>query len=157
MTLHGLLLSGDVLIGGALTAVGAYVLATGLGMPMGSASLPGPGVLPSAVGALLLLTGLLIAVLSWRRAQRAQSSETRSAGSMAWNVLIAVGALFFGAAFFKTLGAPAVLAIMLAVLFKAFARTSWWRAVLSGAAGAALAWLFFVRLLEVQLPVGFGM
>src|SRR5215207_422842 len=116
MKWRGSLPTGNALIGLALAALGAYVFATGQTMPMGTASLPGPGVLPTAVGVLLVLTGVIIAVVSWTRVRDAQGAETPETDLMPWNVLVGIAGLFFAAVLFEALGAPTVLAVMLALL-----------------------------------------
>ena len=153
------LATGELIVGLAFIALGAYVFATASGMPMGVPSLPGPGVLPGVIGILLVVAGVLIFVSSLRR--RAAGGEESSPEFRPWvelghvNVLIGIGCLFSAIFLFEVAGAPAVFAVMLTVLFKAFANTSWWRSVIGGVVGSGIAWLVFVRLLEVQLPLGF--
>jgi putative tricarboxylic transport membrane protein len=153
------LATGELIVGLAFIALGAYVFATASGMPMGVPSLPGPGVLPCVIGILLVVAGALIVVSSRRR--RAAGGEEPSLGFGHGvefghvNVLIGMGCLFLAIFLFEVAGAPAVFAVMLTVLFKSFADTSWLRSAIGGVVGSGIAWLVFVRLLEVQLPFGF--
>jgi hypothetical protein len=142
--------TGELVIGLVLAALGVFVFIVARGMPVGSAGEPGPGALPVALGALLVVAGLLIAAIAWRK----MPSENVALGH--GDVLIAIAALAIVGFVFEPAGAPLVLGVMLTLLFKAFARTSWWRAALGGVIGAAATWLFFVQLLDVQLPAGFG-
>jgi hypothetical protein len=143
--------TGEIVIGFALALLGVCVLAAAQKMPFGSIASPGPGVMPAALGALLLLAGGLVALAAWRATPR----EARVALGHA-DVIGAIAALVAAGFLFETLGAPLVLAVFLTALFRLLARTSWWRALLGGVLGSAATWLFFVQLLDVQLPFGPG-
>ncbi len=143
--------TGEIVIGFALAALGACVFAAAKKMPFGSIANPGPGVMPAALGVLLLVAGALVALSAWRSTPREARVELGHAdviGPVA--ALVAVGFLF------EMLGAPLVLAVFLTLLFRLLARTAWWRALLGGVLGSAATWLFFVELLDVQLPFGLG-
>ena len=143
--------TGEIVIGFALALLGACVVAAARKMPFGSVANPGPGVLPFALGVLLLAAGALVALAAWRSTTREARVELGHA-----DVIGAVAALVTVGFLFETLGAPLVLAVFLTALFRLLARTSWWRAVLGGLVGSAATWLFFVALLDVQLPIGLG-
>jgi putative tricarboxylic transport membrane protein len=143
--------TGEIVIGLALAALGIFVFVVARQMPFGTLGEPGPGVLPVTLGALLVVAGLLVAGVAWLRTPRDPVVPLGHA-----DVVCGIAALAVVGFVFEALGAPLVLALMLTLLFKVFARTSWWRAALGGIVGSAATWLFFVRLLDVPLPAGFG-
>jgi hypothetical protein len=133
----------------ALLALAAFVIWSGLRMPAGTVALPGPGFFPVALGVLLALVAL--AVLA--RAVLAKATG----GPVALghrDVAVAIVSLMLAAALFEPLGALLTTAGFVALSVACYARLAWWRAALWGIVAALAVWLFFIRLLGLQLPRG---
>ncbi len=138
--------SGESVIAALLCLLGLYVFWKALGMPAGTFSTPGPGFFPRAVGLLLALSagGILL-----RRADR------KAVSHLVLGDIAGCGAVMLVAAFlFEPLGAVATLGLMAAAICQLIGRGAWWKAVVFGVCTSICIWLFFIRLLGVQLPKG---
>src|SRR3954469_21877407 len=92
--------AGELVIGLVLAALGVFVFTVARGLPVGSAGEPGPGALPLALGVLLVVAGLLVAAVAWRKTP----PETTVALGHA-DVLYAIAALAVVGFVFESAGA----------------------------------------------------
>ncbi len=138
---------GNLLSGLLLVMIGAGALAVATFYPIGSAARMGPGFFPTLISACLIGVGALIAAGSRFAAGEAISRIRARAPALLLGSL-----LLFGVAIDR-LGL--ILASLLAVLVGGLAvPDSQWRGLLVLAAGlTAFAWLIFVKLLGLPLPV----
>jgi len=117
-------------------------------MPSGTLSLPGPGMLPMALGALLALS--VLALFALRLGVGPQSDVPLRLGSRQIGVcvlaLLAAGLLFERAGFVVT-GA-----LFLWVLLWMLSPLGWWRSSIAGVAAALVTDYLFKDLLGVSLP-----
>ena len=139
---------GDMLVALALAAGGAALCALAWPIPRGDVANPGPGVLPLALGVLLVVLGLGCAV----RALKARDAATVTLAER--KAVICILALAAAALAFVPLGFVPTVAAFLAVLFGVLARLVWWKAALAGGAASAALWLAFDKGLGLALPAG---
>jgi putative tricarboxylic transport membrane protein len=133
-------------------AVGIYGLVFSTQIPMGRWAEPGPGIFPLALSVLLCLSG----ILGWIGAGKGAKGEVR----VRWADFIGRGVTPFRitvltAAFILILGRAGYLVTSLLYLFLLFlwvSRYPWWKALglalLLGTGG----WVFFDRVLAIDLP-----
>ncbi len=138
--------SGESVIAVLLCLLGLYVFWKALGMPAGTFSTPGPGFFPRAVGLILALSagGILL-----RRGDR------KAASHLVLGEIAGCGAVMLVASIlFEPLGAVVTLGFMATVICWLIGRGPWWKGALFGVCTSLGVWLFFIRLLGVQLPKG---
>jgi uncharacterized BrkB/YihY/UPF0761 family membrane protein len=138
---------GEAGIAAILLLLGLYVAWSGTAMDPGTFAIPGPGVFPIAIGGLLTVVALGI-LLGPGVAGDGQAAVTVP-GREAVVTVLALGAAAFA---FERVGAAVTFAVFLAILHRTYSRRPWWQAILFGAAGAAIAWVVFARVLLVSLP-----
>jgi putative tricarboxylic transport membrane protein len=143
---------GERAVAMVLLALGVYVVFSGLGMPAGTFSTPGPGLFPRAIGTLLAVSSALVFVSAFRR----HSGEATMADLGHRDILLVIVVMAVSAAVFAAFGAIASVLVMTALVVKILSQGTWWRAVVFSVLASATAWLLFVRLLGLQLP-GFGL
>ena len=136
--------TGELCIAAVLLALAAFVIFEGLRMPIGTWALPGPGYFPIALAIILAIVSI---GLLFRRPEQPEPVELFHPKG-----LITLGAVAGVAFLFERIGAIPAFGLFLAALFYLLGETRWWIAVALGAAGASLAWLLFVYLLQLQLP-----
>lgn len=140
--------SGEIAVAAAIIAVGAAAIALAWDMPAGTVQLPGPRVLPTVLGGVLILLALGHIVIQLVR--REAEPERVSVGHA--NVWITLGALATMTAAFERTGAVVALAFLLFPLLKWVGGLSWQVALAGTAAATGLAWLVFFKGFGVQLP-----
>ena len=133
----------------ALLAVGLFFAIASFKLDFGSLGLPGPGLFPFLLGALLALVSVLLAV---EAPSEPGGAETVSLGHR--DVLIALAALVGVALAFEPLGAFLTLGLFAAALLVLIGRVSLPRAAFSAAFGMVALWYLFKVLLGLQLPSG---
>ena len=142
--------TGETMVCAVLLAVAIGTGIASAGMPMGSYNLPGPGVFPLALSALLAAgAALRIAWLQVRPAEEA--GEIRLGHRNIVIVCLALAGVAFGlerAGFLLTAG------VFLVVLYRTFSGATWWRVIVSAAAALAGFHLFFERFIGITLPMG---
>ncbi len=131
-------------------AIGLYVLVQSIRLPMGSWTQPGPGVFPFILSFLLSVIGIALLVSSgtgkkvnWRDALSGQVTP--------WSI-IALTALFILG--FDRLGFVVASGIYLFVLLYVVSRLPFARAAGLSAGITAAGWYLFVKMLDLQLPMG---
>lgn len=134
-----------------LASVGVAAAISAWTMPFGRPELPGPGVMPFAVGCLLALFGVALAVLALVRRTEGDAKALELGHR---DTLVALAALVLISILFEPLGAPIAAALLLGGLFRVVGRVSIWLAVAGGVFGAVFVWFFFVKVLSVTLPLG---
>jgi hypothetical protein len=135
---------GEAGVAAALIALGVYMIIAATGMPAGSVGEPGPAVFPFAIGAsLVCVGGGIVAGIGVRAGDWTPIGREAAA---------TIAAVLAASAAFERAGALVTFAVLLAVLYWTLARGAWWKGLIFGTAGAAAAWVLFVRLLGVGLP-----
>lgn len=118
-------------------------------MPGGTLRLPGPGMLPMAIGALLALASLALIVMSFRpgpdQAEAVILGNRRIAG--AFLAVVAAGFAFERLGFLLTGG------LFLFAMLRLLSKLGWWRSAVAGFAAALVLELGFRLGLGVGLPL----
>lgn len=140
---------GEAAMAFALAALGAGMLWFGRGLELGDANLPGPGVLPRALGVLLIVLGL---AAGFRALARAGASKPVAVFSP--KVLLSALCLFGAVIGFESLGFLPTAVLFLSILLFGLGEVPLWRAILTGGALAVAAWALFDKALGVNLPAG---
>lgn len=139
---------GGILVAGMLAVAGAVFVWQALTLDLGNAGLPGPGFFPLALGAILLIFSIIIAVGHWR------SSEGGTVELGHRDMLIALVALLAVPLLFEPLGAYITLGLFGTTMLVLLARIPLPTAILAASVGMAACWYFFQVLLGLQLPMG---
>jgi len=142
---------GEFVVGCALLATAGGFGALAIDMSVGDFAMPGPGLFPLLLAALLALVAVALLV----RATRVRSAATGRVDLLPSNVLVALCSLAVATALFESSGFLIASMALLSILFRALAGLAWPRATLAGAVATGVAWMLFVQLLGVQLPRGF--
>ncbi len=140
----------------AFLAVSGLYLGTSLTFPLGSATRPGAGFFPAAVGAYLTALAVVLLVAAWRRAPtlaQASRSEALSADAR-MRVIATMAALVGFCATLGWIGYPAAAFLFTAVLLKSLGRGKGTRVIVAAALAAAASYYLFGILLGVPLPRG---
>jgi hypothetical protein len=132
----------------ALFVLATFVVWQSAGMPSGTASLPGPGMLPIALGVLLALSALALLLLSWR--SEASHAEAVKLGNRP--IAVAFLALVSAGLLFERLGSLLTGTLFLFVLLWTLSALGWWRSLVAGFAAALVMNLAFLHVLGVSLP-----
>jgi len=138
----------------ALLCLAVFLLIPAFEMPIGSASNPGPALVPLIVLGLLIAAclGLLISRPSDAIQAADAREDTRKIGDRKiWGTILALG---LAAVLFEWLGYRLSVFLLLVCLLWLYSTLSAIRVVLGALLGVFFVWLFFDRLLRVQLPVG---
>ncbi len=136
----------DIVGGLALTALGAFAAFYGQQYEFGSLNRMGPGYFPVALGLIVAVLGLFIAVPAFFRRGEPIHIE--------WKTLaLVLGSIVAFALTLKTLGL--VLATVLAVIISSLADndTRWKGRLIIAAGVATITYLVFIRGLSMVLPV----
>jgi putative tricarboxylic transport membrane protein len=147
------MLSVDRVAGAGLAVFALFVLSQSRALPLGTLANPGPAYMPVALGTLLLLGGLAVAVLD------RDSPALRSLGWVEWRHAVAIfAACAFAALGLERLGYRLTVLIVLLFLLGVVERKPPAVAVVFAVGLAAGTFLLFDTLLRVPLPRGpFGM
>lgn len=139
----------DFIGGSLLTGVGLVIaLYAGIHYELGQASRMGPGYFPVALGAILAVLGVVIALMSLKK-----SPHVLLPPPFRLRPLLAILAsiLAFAAVVTKFGLVPATL-LLVAIASRAESDAPWGRTLVLGLALSMLAWLIFVFGLQMQLP-----
>jgi len=141
--------NGEIGVAAGLLAVSLFLIVTDIRMPLGTAVLPGPGVMPLAIGLALGVTAvaLLFAVMKSPRKTAIVQMGSR-------HILVAFLGLVWISLFFERLGFLLCLGVFLFFLTREFSRQGWIKPLVFAVLAVAWAYWFFVRILNVSLPRG---
>lgn len=147
---------GYIVVGAIGICLSALYLALSFQMPMGRVRQPGAGVFPVISGFLLLL-GSVSAL--WEGLKLRKSEEVDlPAGSDLLRLLAVLGGVLGYLILLPILGQLVSSALFCFVLIRALSSLPIWRVMLYALIMAGVAYLLFVRLLKLPMPVGiFGL
>ena len=128
----------------ALLLLGVFAVWEGARMPQGSAALPGPGMLPVALGVLLAICSVALIVVRSGVAERVSVGHRQIAVGLL--AVLAAGALRERAGFLITS------TLVLFVLLWSWSPLGWWRALLAALLASVAVRYVFQNLLNVVLP-----
>ena len=141
---------GEIGVAIALVGAGVFLVLTAARMPLGTAVMPGPGVMPLGIGIGLAATAM--ALLASGGTHRKDASEEVRFGSR--DILVAVAGLAWTSLLFEALGFFLCFGIFLLVLVKEFGRQGLIKSLIFAVLAAAAAYWFFGMVLDVNLPRG---
>jgi len=120
-------------------------------MPFGNVASPGPGAIPFGIAVCIALVsiGLMIRALRWRGEEADLVLEIGQ--RKIWISLVALTVL---ALLIEPLGYLVSISLFMLVLFRSYSTLSWRNCVGAAVLATLLSWLFFSRLLGVNLPLG---
>lgn len=138
----------ETAVAASLLLLALFAIWQALGMPMGTAAMPGAGVMPVALGILLALCALVLIV--WR-------DKTGSSGDVRVIVghrFVALGIVATAVAglLFERVGFLITSTLFLFVLLRSLSTLGTWRSLLAGVVASVVARLLFQNLLDVSLP-----
>ncbi|MCA3654417.1 MAG: tripartite tricarboxylate transporter TctB family protein [Methylobacterium sp.] len=116
--------------------------------PPDEAGIPGAGTVPAALGLVVLICGLVLAIEAFRKADRAVLDVGGKKQA------VALACLILGAAFFEAAGFMLSTFLFLGAGFTMLGNARWQRALPAAAFVSVLLWLIFTKLLGVGLPFG---
>jgi putative tricarboxylic transport membrane protein len=138
--------------------VALFLLAAGMAwgaarMPSGTVSMPGPGLVPLTLAAMLAITSLVHMISSIRAGSEpaASAREERAEGSTR-RITIMLAAIAASGLLLERIGYLPTAALFLFVLLWSLSDMGWWRSALAAMAGAWVSLLFFRDVLAVALP-----
>jgi putative tricarboxylic transport membrane protein len=137
----------EIGVGVALLLLGAFAAWEGARMPQGTAGLPGPGVMPVALGVMLALCSVALLTIA-ARAPLAGEPVAIGHRRITWAVLM----LFAAGLLWERAGFLVTSSLFLFVLLWTLSTLGWWRALLAAVLGAVAARFLFQDLLNVVLP-----
>lgn len=141
--------AGEAALSLVLCALGFFLALSAWGMPFGTASAPGPGILPFVLGVLMAGIGVIAALKAlWLK----QDKKPISVGSE--RALLCILVLFGAALAFVPFGFVATSFVFLSILFYGLGERIFVEATAAGAGATLFAWLVFDKLLGVGLPQG---
>lgn len=132
----------------ALFVLAAFVIWQSAGMPGGTISLPGPGMLPMALGVLLALSSLTLLLMSRRPGRGLAEAVVVGNRRIAVTFLALVGAGLL----FERLGFLLTGTLFLFVLLRMLSPLGWLGSLVAGFAAALVMNLAFLHGLGVSLP-----
>ena len=137
----------EIGVGVALLLLGVFAAWEGARMPQGTAGLPGPGVLPVALGVLLALSSIAVMTIS---ARATVAREPVAIGHR--RITYAVLALFAAGLLWERAGFLITCTLFLFVMLSMLSTLGWWRSLIAAIVGALAARFLFQGLLNVVLP-----
>ena len=132
----------------ALVVLAVFVVWQSARMPSGTISLPGPGMLPMALGLLLALSALALILLLSRSGSMDADPVTLGNRQIAISFLILVGTGLL----FDRLGFVVTGSLFLFALLWMLSPLGWWRSLLVSVAAVFVSNYLFKGLLGVSLP-----
>ena len=139
---------GEAVIGLLLAALGVSAALIARNYPSGSDGVPGSTLYPLALGVLLAITGLGLAVSANR------SDTTERVDLFEPHALIFIALIGAYAFFFETAGFLVASPLFLFASFVFVGHVPWLRAAIIAALTTAVMWGVFVKALGVSLPGG---
>ena len=139
----------ELAIAAIIFALGALMAGAAWRMPMGTASLPGPGFMPLALGILLAATSLAVAA----RCVAMMAGPAEEPAPLGHRFIYVTFAALLGVAWlFDRVGFLTSIFLFMFVLLAALSPLNWWRAALGAVTAVALSYVFFSVLLGLNLP-----
>lgn len=139
----------DFLAGLMFIAFGALFLVLGSGYPRGTAGNMGPGYVPVALGAIVILLGSVIAAAACRK-----RSAVRKVQKVHWlPVLLIPGPVILFGVLLPYLGLIPSLVMVVGLSSFASHEFSWRSTLANAAALAVVSWVIFVWALGLPFPV----
>ncbi len=139
--------------GGALffIVVGVYALFLAIKLPFGTLAKPGSALFPFALSICLIMVGLLLFVSAKGNERVRISLESiRGAKKLLQTILITICFIIA----LERLGYLITIFLYLFILFLWICQYRWWIALVLSGCFAPASWLFFGKILDLQLPVG---
>ncbi len=143
---------GYIVVGAIGICLSVLYLALSFQMPMGRVRQPGAGVFPVISGFLLLL-GSVSALWEGMKQRKSEQVEL-PAGSDLLRLLVVLGGILGYLILLPVLGQLVSSTLFCVVLIRALSSLSIWRVVLYAVLMAGAAYLLFVRILMLPMPVG---
>jgi hypothetical protein len=143
----------DAAGGAVLLALASFAAWGARDLPYGTIARPGAGFFPLGLSTLLSALGVAILMRGLRPALTADWRLWADAGGRR-RVLLMVAALLAFVAVVDTVGYVAATSLLFMIMLRPVAGRGWPLSLGYALAIAAGSWLFFVRLLRVNLPVG---
>ena len=143
---------GYIAVGAIGVGLSVLYLALSFQMPMGRVRQPGAGVFPVISGFLLLL-GSVSAIWEGFKIRKTEEIELPK-GSDLFRLLAVLGGILGYLILMPILGQLVSSTLFCLVLIRALSNLPIWRVILYAVIMAGLAYLLFVRLLMLPMPVG---
>ena len=132
----------------SLLLLGLFAIWQASGMPMGTAAMPGPGVMPIALGVLLALSALILIVRGGHAGPAANAAVVLGHPFVA----LGIGATAAAGFLFERVGFQITSTLLLFVLLRSLSTLGTWRSLVAAVIATIVAGLFFQNLLGVSLP-----
>jgi len=133
---------------------GAYFIGS-LGLPMGPAAQPGPGLFPLLVGIAMVVFSLRLFIQSLKTEEiPGEEADPFPRGKDLHRVIAITATLIFFAVSLKTLGYGISSSVLICVVLRVLGLQSWAKILLISITTAALSYLVFAYFLEAPLPHG---
>lgn len=137
----------ELVTGFVLSGLGVYWILDARAMPPGEFSVPGPGFVPTVVGAGLCVVTMALAVRAATR--RGGDGEVSLGHPHIWAALVAV---LGTSLLFERLGFLVTIVLFVATMLRVLSALRWPSLILAAVAAGLAAHLFFAELLGIQLP-----
>lgn len=141
---------GQLAVGIALLGLGLFGIVEASAMPMGSVTLPGPGVFPLALSILLCIATIGVIAEPLLQAR----GRDQRIGFVHGPVLLACASLCAVALLLERLGFLLTTTLFLLVLYQAFSPLGWLRSAAAAVVSALALHAFFAYAIGVPLPRG---
>lgn len=132
----------------SLLLLGLFAIWQAMGMPLGTAAMPGPGMMPMALGILLALSAAVLIV--WRVTTGPAADAAVVVGHR--HVALAIVSIAVAGLLFERVGFLITSTLLLFALLCSLSSLGWWRSLLAAVIASIAARLFFQNLLNVALP-----
>lgn len=132
----------------SLLLLGVFATWEAAGMPQGTPALPGPGMVPMALGALLAVSSA--GLIAWRIKARPPDDAVIALGHR--HITLAVMAILAAGFLFERAGFLITSTLLLFVLVWSLSPLGWWRSLLAAIGASFAARYLFQNLLNVSLP-----
>lgn len=138
----------EAAVAAALLLLGLFAIWQALGMPMGTAAMPGPGVMPISLGILLAVSALVL--IAWGD-RTGPSADARVVVGHRF-VTLGIAATAAAGVLFERVGFLITSTLLLFVLLRSLSALGTWRSLLAAVIASVIARLLFQNLLDVALP-----
>ena len=137
----------EIAVAVSLLLLGAFATWEATKMPFGTAALPGPAMMPLALGIMLMLCSAALAVVELK------SPATPTPVTLGnRHIALAVAAIVVAGIVFERVGFLLTSTAFLFAILVTVSTLGWWRSLLAAIAASLAAQFLFQRLLGVTLP-----